>query len=74
MIRSIAAVAAGLLVLGSLSPSAGAQTIYAPVQYQYGEGEHRYYYGGSDPAVFIVLPKRRDKDVHGVALSNGAAL
>jgi hypothetical protein len=51
MTRSIAAVAvAGLLMLGS--SHAAAQTIYEPVQYQYGEGANRYYYGGNDPAVF----------------------
>ena len=59
MIRSVAAVA-GLMVLG-LS-HAGAQTIYAPVQYQYGEGEHRYYYGGSDPAVFEMAERHACAD------------
>ncbi len=56
MIRSIAAVA-GLLILGS-SSDAGAQTIYAPVQYQHGEGAGRYYYGGSDPAVIAMAERR----------------
>ena len=57
MIRSIAVAVAGLLVLG-VSSQAGAQTIYEPVQYQYGEGEHRYYYGGNDPAVFEMAERR----------------
>jgi hypothetical protein len=30
---------------------AGAQIIFLPVQYQYGE-QNKFYYGGSDPAVF----------------------
>ena len=63
MTRSIAAatvVVAGLL-LGS-SSYAGAQTIYAPVQYQYGSGEHRYYYGGSDPAVIYRAERQRRLD------------
>lgn len=55
MIRSIAVVA-GLLLMGS--SHAGAQTIYAPVQYEYGEGEDRYYYGGSDPAVFELAERQ----------------
>ena len=58
MIRSIAAAVAGLLVLGGASSQAGAQTIYEPVRYQYGEGEHRYYYGGNDPAVFEMAERR----------------
>lgn len=57
MTRSITAAVAGLLLLGS-SSYAGAQTIYEPVQYQYGEGDHRYYYGGSDPAVFDTAERR----------------
>ena len=56
MMRSMAAVA-GLLVLGA-SSSAGAQTIYAPVQYQYGEGNNTYYYGGSDPAVHAMAERQ----------------
>jgi hypothetical protein len=59
MIRSIAAVA-GLLVLGS--SYAGAQTIYAPVQYQHGQGNDRYYYGGSDPAVHALAERRACAD------------
>lgn len=42
-----AAAATLLLVVAS---SAGAQTIYAPVQYQYTNGV-TYYYGGSDPSM-----------------------
>lgn len=57
MTRSLAATVAGLLLLGS-SSHAGAQTIYEPVQYQYGEGDHRYYYGGSNPAVFHTAERR----------------
>jgi hypothetical protein len=49
MIRSIAA---ALVVVVASSSLAGAQTIYAPVQYQYGVEQYRYYYGGSDAAVF----------------------
>jgi hypothetical protein len=49
MIRSIAAALAVVIASSSL---AGAQTIYAPVQYQYGVEQYRYYYGGSDPVVF----------------------
>jgi hypothetical protein len=39
-----------------------AQTIYAPVQYQHGEGRHRYFYGGSDPAMFDMAERRRALD------------
>jgi hypothetical protein len=49
MIRSIAAAFAVVVASASL---AGAQTIYAPVQYQYGVEQYRYYYGGSDAVVF----------------------
>jgi hypothetical protein len=58
MLRSIAAVAVVTLVASSLN----AQTIYAPVQYQYGEGVHKYYYGGSDPAVFAMAERQRQLD------------
>lgn len=58
MIRSVAAVAGLLVVVGASSSHAGAQTIYEPVQYQYGQGEHRYYYGGNDPAVFELAERR----------------
>ena len=59
MVRSIAAVA-GLLVLGS--SYAGAQTIYEPVQYQHGDGNDRYYYGGSDPAVHATAQRQACAD------------
>jgi hypothetical protein len=59
MLRSIAAAVLGVLGLSSL---ANAQTIYAPVQYQYGEGRYRYYYGGSDPAVFDMAERQRAVD------------
>jgi hypothetical protein len=36
------------VVLGSL---AQAQVVYTPVQHEYGTGNDRYYYGGSDPRV-----------------------
>jgi hypothetical protein len=54
MIRSIAAAAAAAVfaVVVASSSLAGAQTIYAPVQYQYGVEQYRYYYGGADSAVF----------------------
>ena len=58
MIRSIAVVVAGILLLGTVASRAGAQTIYEPVQYQYGTGDHRYYYGGSDPAVFDLAERQ----------------
>ena len=61
MLRSIAAAAVVVLV-GSSSSLVNAQTIYAPVQYQYGEGRHRYYYGGSDPAVLNMAERRRSVD------------
>jgi hypothetical protein len=51
MIRSLAAAAFAVVVVAS-SSLAGAQTIYAPVQYQYGVEQYRYYYGGSDAVVF----------------------
>jgi hypothetical protein len=41
---------AALLVLG-YAHALPAQVIYTPVQYQYGD-QNRFYYGGSDPAVF----------------------
>ena len=59
MLRSIAATA---VVVFTLSSASLAQTIYAPVQYQYGEGRHRYYYGGSDPSVFAMAERRRALD------------
>lgn len=39
------------IVAVCLAPAAFAQVIYLPVQYQYG-GQHKYYYGGSDPHIF----------------------
>lgn len=60
MLRSIAA--AAVVVLVGSSSLVNAQTIYAPVQYQYGEGRHLYYYGGSDPAVFSLAEHRRGLD------------
>jgi hypothetical protein len=56
MLRPIAAAAVLMFASTSL---VNAQTIYAPVQYQYGTGEHRYYYGGSDPAVFERAEQKR---------------
>jgi hypothetical protein len=35
-----------------LASAASAQVIYEPVRYQYGSEGSRYYYGGTDPAVF----------------------
>jgi hypothetical protein len=49
MIRSIAAACVVVVASSSL---AGAQTIFAPVQYQYGVEQYRYYYGGNDPIIF----------------------
>ena len=59
MFRSIAAAAVVLVASSSL---ANAQTIYAPVQYQYGEGAHRYYYGGNDPHVIALAERQRCLD------------
>jgi hypothetical protein len=59
MLRQIAAAVAVIVVSSSF---ANAQTIYAPVQYQYGEGNHRYYYGGSDPAVLEMAERQRCLD------------
>lgn len=39
------------IIVSCVASAASAQVFYLPVQYQYGQGE-RYYYGGSDPAVF----------------------
>jgi hypothetical protein len=58
MFRSLAA-AIALAIVAVSSSSANAQTIYAPVQYQYGTERHRYYYGGNDPAVFDRAEQRR---------------
>jgi hypothetical protein len=49
MIRSIAAACVVVVASSSL---AGAQTIFAPVQYQYGVEQYRYYYGGNDAVIF----------------------
>ena len=54
-------IAAAVVTLVSAS-FANAQIIYEPVQYQYGEGNHRYYYGGSDPAVFARAEYQRRLD------------
>ena len=50
--RRAALGAVGILVviLASSSPAL-AQVIYTPVQYQYGQGQNVYYYGGSNPLV-----------------------
>jgi hypothetical protein len=61
MFRSIAA-AVAITVVAVSSSSLSAQTIYAPVQHQYGSGDHRYYYGGSDPAVFERAERQRCLD------------
>jgi hypothetical protein len=58
MFRPIAAAAVGVVLAVSASSPARSQTIYAPVQYQYGEQGNRYYYGGSDPAVFEMAERR----------------
>lgn len=62
MLRSIAA---AIVFTVTSSTLVNAQTIYAPVQYQYGSGNHVYYYGGSDPAVFDRAERRRCLDVLG---------
>jgi hypothetical protein len=59
MLRSIAA---GMFVTLVASSFANAQTIYAPVQYQYGDTYNRYYYGGSNPAVFAMAERNRRVD------------
>lgn len=75
MLRSIAAVA----VVTLFSVSLHAQTIYAPVQYQYGDGAHKYYYGGNNPAVFALAERQRALDEmsdirHGTDRYNAAYL
>ena len=59
MLRSLAVAVVAVVASASL---ANAQTIYAPVQYQYGEGRYRYYYGGGDPAVFDRAERQRAFD------------
>jgi hypothetical protein len=59
MLRSLAAAVVAVVASSSL---ANAQTIYAPVQYQYGEGRHKYFYGGEDPAVFDRAERQRAFD------------
>ena len=60
MLRPFAATFAVLFV--SSASLVNAQTIYEPVRYQYGEGNHRYYYGGSDPAIFDLAERQRCLD------------
>ena len=62
MFRPLAAAFVALAGLSLSSPSASAQTIYAPVQYQYGDQHNRYYYGGSDPGVFDLAERQRCLD------------
>jgi hypothetical protein len=62
MFRPITAAAVVALATLSCASSAGAQTIYTPVQYQYGSDQYRYYYGGSDPAVFDRAERQRCLD------------
>jgi len=45
-------VAVAGLLLGAAGSVARGQVFYEPVQYQYGQGDGKYYYGGSDPAAF----------------------
>jgi len=45
-------IALSVLLITSIASVASAQVIYTPVKYQYGSGESRYYYGGTDPHVF----------------------
>jgi hypothetical protein len=59
MLRSFAVVLSLTILPASV---ASAQMIFAPVQYQYGEGANRYYYGGDDPAVFYRAEQRRRLD------------
>jgi hypothetical protein len=56
MLRSLAAAVVLTVCSSSL---VNAQTIYAPVQFQYGQGDHRYYYGGNDPAVLAMAERQR---------------
>src|SRR5688572_5283845 len=69
------AVGCAILVAGS---AASAQTIYEPVQYQYGDQHERFYYGGSDPAVFDLADRTRCRyirgDTYGLDGYNGAYL
>jgi hypothetical protein len=62
MFRSIAAV---VVLMVASSSVVNAQTIYAPVQYQYGTENNRYYYGGSNPAVFALAERQRGVDMLG---------
>ena len=59
MLRPIAAAFAVMVVSSSI---ANAQIIYEPVRYQYGEGNHRYYYGGNDPLVLEMAERQRCLD------------
>lgn len=40
-----------VLIFSFLCSSAIAQTIYRPVQFEYGQGDSKFYYGGIDSAV-----------------------
>jgi len=41
-----------LIVSMLLAATASAETVYLPVQFEYGSGAEKFYYGGNDPAVF----------------------
>jgi len=41
-----------LAIVSLVVSNASAGVMYLPVQYEYGVGNNKYYYGGSDPAVF----------------------
>src|SRR4051794_9991347 len=62
MIRRMSAFGLVLFVTSGAALLAHGQTIYAPVQYQYGDGANRYYYGGTDPAVFAMADRQRCLD------------
>jgi hypothetical protein len=49
MLRAVIAPAFAAVLLFVLASTASAQTIYEPVQYQYGN-EMKYYYGGNSPS------------------------
>ena len=42
-----------LLLTVAVCSFAQAQVVFQPPQYEYGTGNDRYYYGGSDPAIFL---------------------
>src|SRR5688500_13710051 len=62
LVPACLAVGCAMLAAGR---TASAQTIYEPVQYQYGDQEGRFYYGGSDPAVFDLAERTGCRYIRG---------